>query len=746
MKEAYKNGNKIPRYGDIWSMQVTRLITRFSLAVALIAGAQGAVIAAEGGSNTLQDIVFSSLAGDRVQITLTMAEAAQQPEVFTTDDPARLSLDFPGVANAVGKATQSIGIGVVRSVAAIEAEGRTRVVVNMLSLASHTVTTEGNSIILTLGGTAAAAAEAFTEAVSTAASVNYASAGGGRSLSNVDFRRGEGGEGRVVISLTDPSTVVDIREEGDNVVVMFVDASLPAELSRRLDVTDFATPVTTVDTLGDGRDVRMVITAKGEYEHMAYQADNSFVIEFKAISKEEQEAALKKRFKYTGERLSLNFQNIEVRAVLQLLAEFTNLNMVTSDTVSGNLTLRLNNVPWDQAFDIILKTKGLSKRQEGTVVLVAPTEEIAAREKLELEANQQIEELAPLRTEFVQVNYAKAKDLADLLKSQDNKLLSERGNVTVDERTNTLLLQDTANNLEAIRRVVQRLDIPVRQVMIESRIVIAKDSFSKRLGVKLGMSETDKVRNGGQTNYVFGGGVPENPVSTIGTSDYIVTGKLPFREPGSADITDYVPIVGGGDGLDALLVNLPIAGAVGGFNLLVGKIGRRLLRMELTAMQHEGRGEVIASPKVITADQHEAVIKTGKEIPYLEMGSNGGNTVAFKEAVLELKVTPHVTPDDRIIMTLDVKRDNPDWDRAVAGVPPLDKNQVTTQVLVDNGGTVVLGGVFEENTEFSTDKVPLFGDLPYVGNLFRNRVDSNEKKELLIFVTPRILKDTLGLN
>ncbi len=476
----------------------------------------------------------------------------------------------------------------------------------------------------------------------------------------------------------------------------------------------------------------MEIFSAGEYEHLAYQADNLFAVEFRGLSVEEKEANRRKKQVYTGERLSLNFQDIEVRAVLQLLADFTDLNMVTSDSVSGSITLRLQNVPWDQALEIILKSKGLSMRKSGNVIMVAPTEEIAAREKLELESQQQVEELAPLHSEYIQVNYAKAEDIADLLKGDGNQLLTpERGNVTVDGRTNMLLVRDTASKLEDIHRLVQRLDIPVRQVLIESRVVTANDDFAKDIGVRFGFNRSNRTKH---TELMVAGGAP----GVITAPDALDTGS--FMGFGN---TIENPA---GSGNPALMVNLPadISSGGGAINLLVGKIGSFLMQLELSAMQQEGKGEIVSSPRVITADRNEAVIKQGFEIPYLEASSSGAATIAFKEAVLELKVTPQITPDDRVIMDLLVKRDNPDFTRAILGVPPLQKREVTTSVLVDNGETVVLGGIFERTKASNTERVPFFGDLPYVGFLFKRTQKTDENTELLIFVSPKILKNSLS--
>ena len=470
----------------------------------------------------------------------------------------------------------------------------------------------------------------------------------------------------------------------------------------------------------------MTIATSGEFEHLAYQANNTYTVEFRGLTKQEKEARRKEQQVYEGERLSLNFQDIEVRAVLQLLADFTGLNMVVSDTVDGRITLRLKNVPWDQAMDIILKTKGLSMRRNDNVVLVAPTEEIASREKLELESQQQILELAPLRSELIQVNYAKAADFAALLKSTDNKLISERGSVSIDERTNTLLVQDTAAKLSEIRALVSELDIPVRQVLIESRIVIANNDFARDLGVKLGFGARG-TNSSGHTG-VVGGGLP---------------GDLDGSAIGSPGVE-----IPAGTGNQGLLVNLPqtlAAGSGGAVNLLLGKVGSYLLRLELSAMQQEGKGEIVSSPRVITSDQNEATIKQGVQIPYQEATSSGATSVSFKDAVLELTVTPHITPDDRIIMDLLVKKDNPDFTRAVLGVPPVDTRELKTSVLVDNGETVVLGGVFERTKSKNVGRVPFFGDLPYVGWAFKQEQIQDENSELLIFLTPKILKDTLTL-
>ena len=672
--------------------------------------------------NTLEDITFTGLSGNRVQINLKMSQPVANPASFTIDNPARIAFDLPATKSAVGKRSQSIGIGAAESITAVEVKGRTRVVLNLADMVSYQTTTKGNDIIITLGDSAAAPA-ASAATTRTTASTSAA----GNSISNIDFRRGTNGEGRVVVTLSDPSIPVDMRQEGGKVVLDFKNASIASELQRRLDVTDFATPVQMIDTTGSRNGVRMVITPTGDYEHLAYQANNQFTVEVRPTTKEEKAERRKKEFGYTGERLSLNFQDIEVRSVLQLLADFTGTNIVVSDTVGGNLTLRMQNVPWDQALDIVLKTKGLAKRKNGNVMLIAPSEEIAAREKLELEAQKQIEELAPLYSDYIQVNYAKAEDMAELLKSEDNSLLSDRGTVALDTRTNTLLVQDTADKLEQIRSMVSRLDVPVRQVLIESRIVLANNDFAKDLGVKFGVSGNGRF---GDNKFFNVGGKQEGDVVFGGNSaeDAVGTGFL----------------IPGDKGTEGLLVNLPTNNPAGSLGLAIGRLGSHLLQLELSAMQAEDRGEIISSPRVITSNQQEASIRQGVEIPYQEASSSGATSVSFKEAVLELKVRPQITPDDHIIMDLDVSKDS--VGQIFAGVPSINTRNVSTRVLVDNGETLVLGGIYEQETGKESERVPFLGDLPGIGWLFKTERNVNDKSEMLIFVTPKIIKEGVALN
>ncbi len=687
---------------------------------------------------TLDDIRYTSLPGDRVQVEMQLSEPlSADPLSFTIDNPARIALDFPGTTLNLPVKTQTVGVGKVESVSAAEAEGRTRVVMNLVQVVPYSLQTEGNRVNVILEGVPADITSNATRPIAgvapapsaAAATLTMPGTATGENINAIDFRRGANGEAQVVVDLSNPNVGINIDEKGGKLIVDFVDTALPSDLDRKLDGTDFATPAKEIDTFRHGNGTRMVVTSSGLYEHLAYQSDNIFTLEMKPLTKQQEEELKKEKFGYTGERLSLNFQDIEVRAVLQLIADFTGFNLVTSDTVGGNVTLRLKNVPWDQAMDLILKTKGLGMRKNGNVVMVAPQEEIAAREKLELEAQKQLQELAPLRTEFVQVNYAKASEIASLLKAKENNLLSDRGNVSVDQRTNTLLVQDTADNITQVRKVVEALDIPVRQVLIESRIVVANEDFSKDIGVRFGYSQINNPKN---LELNEGGGRQSDLVSIIGGS---IEGDVDYGG-GTGFVTPQ--------GEENYIVNLPVTSPAAAFRWSIGKIGSYLLQLELSALQVEGRGEVIASPQVITANQKEATIESGTEIPYQEATSSGATNVSFKKAVLSLKVTPHITPDDRVIMDLTVNRDS--VGQVFAGVPSIDTNEVNTQVLVENGETVVLGGIFESENRSDKDLVPFFGDIPYLGNLFKRTGTSSSKQELLIFVTPKILKEGLSLS
>jgi type IV pilus assembly protein PilQ len=580
-------------------------------------------------------------------------------------------------------------------------------VLNLSQLASYRTQVRGNEVVVSIGGSGAdtvSAAAGGIPASAQAAAQPSPLARVTPNVSNIDFRRGSTGEARVVLTLSDPKIPVTLADRRGSIELEAVGAELSPELERRLDVVDFATPAQFVDAFESNGSTKVVVTLTGDYEQLAYQSDNIFTLEVKPLIPEEVEERRKEQFE--GERLSLNFQDIEVRSVLQLIADFTGLNVVVSDSVSGNLTLRLKNVPWDQALDIILKTKGLAMRETGNVLLIAPTEEIAAREKLELEAQQQVQELAPLRTEFIQVNYARAGDLASLLQGSQASLLSDRGSVTIDPRTNTLLVQDTNQKLDQIRNLVQRLDVPVRQVLIDSRIVIARDDFSRDLGVRFGGAYT----KGNDPIYAGAG--------TLEGADTVANGGVPSIN-------------------DRLISDLGVINPAGSLALAI--LGDDyLIDLELSASEAEGRGEVVSSPRVITSNQIKARIEQGVEIPYQEATSSGATSVSFKKAVLSLDVTPNITPDDRVFLDLQVNQDT--VGEVFFGIPSIDTREVQTQVLVDDGQTVVLGGIYETDSSEETDKVPFFGDIPLVGRLFRTDSVVDDKSELLIFVTPKIMR------
>ena len=675
----------------------------------------------EAGARALVGLDYSVMTGNTVQVVFTFDETAVEPRTFTIDEPARIALDFGETENKLQQRNMLVGIGAMQSIISASSQKRTRVVLNLSQKTDYTTSVSGNQVILTLAG------GGEMTAVTTAAQDDAQQSGSGgtatvpvsgvaKGVTNIDFKRGPNGEGRVIVDLTSTAISTDVWRENNVVNVELIGAQLPKELQRRMDVSDFATPIGFIDSIQDGANIRLTITSEGDFEHLAYQTDRIFTIEVAPISKEEEEKKRKDKFGFTGERLSLNFQDIEVRSVLQLLADFTGLNLVVSDSVVGNLTLRLKNVPWDQAMDIILKTKGLDKRKAGNVILIAPTDEIAAREKLELEARKQVEELERLRTEFIKVNYAKAADMAALLKQVDNAILSPRGSVSVDERTNTLLVKDTNTSLSNVRLLLAELDIPVRQVLIESRVVIANDDFSKELGVRFGVSRDSQ-----------GTAAPGNAAYTSGTI------------AGVKQLGNDEPL----DTLNSLNVNLPVQNPAGSFALALAKLPLgTLLEMELSAAQIEGRGEVVSSPRVITADSHTARIEQGVEIPYLEL-DDGDATLKFRKAVLSLEVTPQITPDDRVIMDLDVHKDNVGELVSFGSglsAPSIDTREVQSQLLVDNGQTVVLGGIYETEKTNRVTRVPFFSDLPFVGNLFKSTIEVDDRTELLIFVTPKILQ------
>jgi type IV pilus assembly protein PilQ len=728
--------------GVIGMMRISKPTTgsrRLVLHVAALA--QAAVLLLAGltanaqEGNRLQDIQVQSLPGQRLELRLIMSETAPEPLAFTIENPARIALDLPGTTLGLSERRRDVNQGPLDTILTAEANGRTRVVLNLDTMVSYDTKASGNTIIVTLGDgdDYGSGSTQFASAPSSSAP-SYAAAGP-RSISGVDFRRTRDGGGRVIISLSDPGTPVDIRQEGGRVVAIFKDTGLPAELMRRLDVLDFATPVTTVDTLRTNLDTRVVISAEGKFEQLAYQSDNEFSIEINPVDDEVQEGSslFSQTKEYEGQRLTLNFQDIETRAVLQLLAETSGKNIVVSDTVQGNVTLRLRNVPWDQALDIVMTTKGLDMRQNGNVIMVAPAEEIAARETADLEARNQIRELEPMYSEFLQVNYAKAGDLAGLISAESGGtgMLSERGSIAVDERTNTLLVQDTAQRLQDIRRMVRTLDVPIKQVLIESRIVVVNDDFSRELGVRLGVTAYNESGTGEGAQVISGTGVGTDTMVNSIIDNLATTGTVtPVAVP---NLTDRYN------------VNVPVGeSAAGRFSLAVLERDY-LVDLELTALEAEGRGEIVSTPRVITANQKEARIEQGVEIPYQQSASSGATTVQFKKAVLSLEVTPQITPDNNIIMDLRVHKDNVGEIISTGGlggtVPSIDTRAVETQVLVEDGQTVVLGGIYETERRETISKVPFLGDIPAIGVLFRNKQMQNDKSELLIFVTPRILEE-----
>jgi len=693
--------------------------------------------------NSLEKIGYSTLPGNRVQITLDFAEGAQKPISFATDNPARIVLDFPNTHLNLGKKFQPIGAGMVQGASAVETSDRTRVVLSLIRNAAFNVEVSEKRVFISVEGAAPQSNLAGGDKGLNAKLQNIAKANPENNavlkttntrfpaIQNIDYRRTAEGAGRLIVSLSDPSTVVNMREEGKNIVVEFQNTTLPEKLDRRLDVVDFATPVNTVDTLQQGNNVRMVLMASGEFEHLAYQAESTYVVEVKKVVENEQDKLKKKQPVYNGQKVSFNFQNIEVRSALLLLTDLPglNLNMVTSDQVAGSMSLRLKNVPWDQALDIILEARGLGKRQLGNVIMIDTKESLAIREKNENAALQEIKKVEPVRTEYVQVNYAQTKDLATLIGTKDSKttsLLSDRGSVTFDERTNTLIVRDIAENLASIRELVASLDKPSRQVLIESRVVIANNDFSKSLGVKFGYSTNQALAQG--QGIVIGG-------KNLGDTGF--SGNTAFTTTGGT--------TSAGGSQEGYIVSLPATGmeslgTAAALGLVLGKVGTNLLQLELSALQAESLGEVISNPRVITANNRKAVIMQGSQIPYIGVAGVGAVAATqFKDVVLKLEVKPQITPDDRIIMDLKVTKDTPGAN--YTGGVAIDKREVDTQVFVDNGETVVLGGVYEQRKSNQIQRIPFFSDIPLIGELFKRRYNLDNNSELLIFITPKIIKE-----
>lgn len=707
-------------------------------AAAMIGAVMLTVFSAAASASTLQDVRFAELPGDRFEVRMGFDALPSQPTGYTIEQPARIVLDFEGVDNGLAQRKFPLSFDNAKSAVVLSSEDRTRLILNLSELTAYNTRTEGNDLVIEVGSQTASNTLANNDRAESSVSSRPSPRVSGQSLgiNDIDFRRGENGEGKVIVQLTDPTVNIDVVQHSDDVEITFMNTQLPQSLRRSLDVVDFATPVTFVDADTDGSDVKLTVRATGDYDYLAYQADGTYVVSVKPLTKKEI-AEKKARFDYVGEKLSLNFQNIEVRSVLQLIADFTELNLVASDTVTGNITLRLDNVPWDQALDLVLKTKGLDKRQVGNVMMVAPAAEIAERERQELETQKQLQELAPLRTEYIRVRYASATELFKLFGKSGNRggnsggfgggsnnggstasILSERGSAIVDERTNSIILTDTADKIDEFKKLIEQVDIPIRQVMIEARIVIANTNFAEEMGIKWGAIGVDTPGN--------------STISISGSQDGLDS------DPGSPAEFFF----GGGttDLEENLMVDLGLADPAGSFamSFLNDNV---LLSMEISALEDSGYAEIVSQPKVITGDKQKASIESGTEIPYQEASSSGATSTSFKEAVLKLDVTPQITPDDNIIMDLKVNQDSVGAIDTASGIPTIDVTELQTQVLVANGQTVVLGGIFQTEQVTGQTKVPFLGDLPYMGRLFRQDVRSETKRELLIFITPKILTD-----
>jgi len=726
------------------------------LAARLIVAVLALMPAAAMAQNVLEAVTFNPGPGGQVDVVMTLSQPASGPKLFTTDTPPRIAIDFDNTRNGLAERRIAVGVGAATAISAIEAAGRTRVVVELVRPTAYTTRMEGNNLILSVGtgGTASAGQSLNSNDPSKAVS-------GRPEISNVDFRRGKNGEGRVIVSFTSDGVAADLRKQGERVIVELRNVALPPQFAQRLDVTDFATPVESIETRSLPNGVRMEIVAAGAFEQLAYQTGSEYVIEISPVRVETEAEKLMKEPEYAGERVTFNFQDIPVRSVLQLIADVSELNVVVADSVSGNVTLRLVNVPWDQALDIILQAKGLDKRRRGGVIWVAPTAEIAAREQALEDARIALEDRAPLISEYIPINYGNAKSIAELLTNdtlraqggaaggagasqsaqRSGGFLSTRGSVTFDDRTNTLLINDTAEKITEVRQLIALLDRPVDQVLIESRIVIADETFGRELGARFGISGAYEDRDGNVISTGGSSAATDNMLNeAMANRRQGRTSGLPVgvsSEPGGGIL---VPSLG-----QRLNVNLPLTNAAGSFALAV--LGQDyLLDLELSALSQEGKGEVVSSPRVITANQREAVIRQGDEIGFVTISGTGSNVAAipnvqFKEVLLELKVTPTITQDQRVFLAMNVKKDELAGfiDTSIGSVPQITKREINTAVLVQNGQTVVLGGVYEFSSRKDLTKVPFLGDVPALGNLFRSTTTTSNKAELLIFVTPKIL-------
>ncbi|WP_298395893.1 type IV pilus secretin family protein [uncultured Azonexus sp.] len=708
----------------------------FNYAVAIAATclvAASPVRAEKPAANAIEAVNVAQQ-GNETAVKIDLREAlATPPAGFAVANPARIAFDFPSTANALGKTTQVLNEGDLRSVNVVQVADRTRLVLNLVRNMNYRTRIDGKSLYVTLSPI-----ERLSDTVAerTVRFAEESVIGARHAVRDVMFRRGRDGEGRVLVDLSDAGTGIDIRKQGANLIVDFMKTSLPDHLRRKLDVTDFATPVIGVETRSIGENVRMTITPKGLWEHNAYQTDNQFVIEVKKIVEDPNKLVQGSKIGYQGPRVSINYQNGDVRALLRLMAEELGLNAVISETVTGTTTLVLKDVPADQVIDIIFQQKGLDMRKNGNIVMIAPRDEIATREKLEFESRQQISELEPLQVEQFVLNYQRAVDVSKLLAGESSeegavstqRILSKRGSAVADPQSNILFVNDIATKLDEIRTFIRTIDVGARQVLIEARIVEASDDFNKSIGTKLGFINNKKFLNRGD--------------SGVGFSSGTVT-------PGTVNAT--ATSVTAGQSGNLLGVNLPSFESTGGtlaFSLFNSSL-TRILNMEIAALQADGLGKLISSPRVITANNVRAKIEDGTEIPYVTTSSSGGvvtQTVSFKPAKLSLEATPQITPEGTVKMALLVKKEEADWTRAVLGNPPIKSSVVETNVVVENGGTVVVGGVFITNSQSKVEKVPLLGDVPFFGWLFKYKNDFGNRRELLIFITPRIISEKLRLD
>ncbi len=746
----------------------------------------------------LLDIKIKLIADGQAQITLNFSKQSVLPTEFSIDNPSKMIFDFTAVSNKISKssASQCSALGVIKEVNFVEAEDKTRMVVAVMHVTPFKIERDGNNIIITLAGDAKMSSNSNTDAdiapksltrskvkedddnnddesceisasvsdipavpsATTTTADNY-------NIKAIDFRRGESGEGRLIIELASDAAPIDFREVDNEMVLEYAGATIPDKLLRRFDVSDFGTPIKRVVVMKKDDSVLFKIQAVGDYDKVAYQLDNQYIVEVKSITNQEKEAVKAQKFKFTGERISLNFQDIEVRAVLQLLADFTGLNIVASDSVAGNVTLRLDNVPWDQALDFILKSKGLGKREDGNIVLIAPNEEIAAREQLELETMKQAETLAPLQSEYVQINYAKAADIEKMLNSEDNSLLSDRGVVSVDVRTNTLLVKDTADKLEEIEKFIEKLDVPIRQVLIEAQIVQTTDGLMEALGMHLGGLTSPQIGKygvgvGGNVNTAvyaadtykgtdYYGTMKSITSNTTGLANAATTTAQQAAAGAATTTTGSSSSSGSSGGSGGSTFTDPMqafdfpantTAPAGSIGLAISRLpGGTLLDLELRAAEQEAKSKVLARPKLMTLDQQKSSIESGVDIPYSTTAQAGATpTVSFKKAVLKLEVTPQITPNNKVLMTLTVNQDTPG--QIYSSGPAINTTSLSTNILVDNGETVVLGGIFQLTHNKTVNKIPFFGDIPFIGRLFRDNSETNNRSEILIFVTPKVIK------